>query len=121
MSNSSKHITLTLSDHFHNSVSSRAAIVNLFDIDMHDVASITVDFQDITFLSRSAAHQLLTTKSEFSEKHNIKVSFINLQKDIREMLETVESSLLQSNNKSSDVEIIHFSNESEFNKFLNEI
>jgi len=121
MSNSTKHITLKLSDHFHNSVSSRAAIVNLFDIYMNDVASITVDFQDIGFLSRAAAHQLLTTQKEFSHERNVKVVFANMQKDVRDMLETVQSSLQKKSNKSSGVEVIHFSNESEFNEFLKEI
>ena len=56
--------------------------------------SVDLDFKDVEFLSRSAAHELLTLKDELSHSFLRKkiVSFINPRDNVSEMLKIVASS-----------------------------
>ena len=49
-----------------------------------DTESVDLDFQEVKFISRSVAHELLTMKEELTSKK--KLVFINLDKDVKEML-----------------------------------
>ena len=56
--------------------------------------SVDLDFKDVEFLSRSAAHELLTLKDDLSHSFLRKkiVSFINTRDNVSEMLKVVASS-----------------------------
>ncbi|MDD5547347.1 MAG: STAS domain-containing protein [Candidatus Pacebacteria bacterium] len=49
---------------------------------------VVLDFKDVQFISRSAAHELLLIKEELSQK-NKELSFENTNDDIAEMLRVV--------------------------------
>ena len=56
-----------------------------------DTEAVDLDFANVEFVSRSAAHQLLTMKEELMQKswHSKKVSFVNTNKDVEEMFRVV--------------------------------
>lgn len=53
-----------------------------------DDESVVLDFQDVDFISRSAAHELLLIKEEARIKSK-ELSFENTNKDVAEMLRVV--------------------------------
>ncbi len=121
MNKSDRQITIRLYDHYHNSVISRAAINNLFDVDLENLHSINIDFKDISFISRSAAHQLMIQKRLLSEK-NIKITFSNLSPKVEETLNIVEKDAQNQRHKnSSNLEKVPIRNQDELHKFLMEI
>ena len=65
---------------------------------------IILDFENITFISRAAADQLLKEKEKLSKK-NIEVSFLNLNNNTSEMLAMV-SQRAKSKPNLSDLRII---------------
>ncbi len=50
--------------------------------------SVVLDFKNVQFISRSAAHQLLLTKEEV-HYHKKELSFINTNEEVSEMLRTI--------------------------------
>jgi len=55
-----------------------------------DAESVELDFTDIEFISRSAAHELLVMKEDFLREHFKKeISFENTNESITEMLRVV--------------------------------
>ena len=53
-----------------------------------DAKSVVLDFTNVDFISRSAAHELLVIKEELHVK-NREISFENTTKDVSEMLRVV--------------------------------
>ena len=53
-----------------------------------DIKSVVLDFTDVQFISRSAAHELLLVKEELRHK-NKELSFENTNQDVTEMLRIV--------------------------------
>ena len=52
-----------------------------------DAKSVDLNFKDVKFISRSAAHELLTIKDSVTKR--VKIDFINTSDDVKEMLRTV--------------------------------
>lgn len=83
-----KTISIILSKIFNSSISTRAAVENLFkDIDADEVV---IDFLDISFISSSAAHQMVT-EIKYLEKRQVKVYCENRAKDVFKMMELAKS------------------------------
>jgi len=53
-----------------------------------EIQSVVLDFTDVEFISRSAAHELLLLQEEFHQKHK-ELSFENANKDITQMIRIV--------------------------------
>lgn len=70
-------------------VSSRD-VVDLLKIQIleSETRAVILDFKNVEFVSRSAAHELLVIK-ETAHQKNIEVSFENANKDVSEMLRIV--------------------------------
>jgi len=51
-------------------------------------STVDLDFADIAFISRSAAHEFLVLKDEL-KKRNIDLQFINAENEVAEMLRVV--------------------------------
>ena len=77
-----------LSAIFTDSIASRAAVINLFRDVTEKIQSIALDFEDITFISRSASHQFMLEKERF-EKKKIKVEFLSVSRQVKEMFEAI--------------------------------
>ena len=71
-------------------VGSRDIVNSLVDIiKMADSSSVELDFKNVEFLSRSAAHEFLLLKEKFAQQHNIVLSFTNTPDNIAQMLRIV--------------------------------
>jgi len=81
-------VKIILSNKFKRSISTRAAIENLFK-DLR-AEEIIIDFSDIHFISSSAAHQIVT-EVRVLEKKNIIVCLENMTIDINRMLELAKT------------------------------
>jgi len=62
---------------------------------------INLDFSNVDFVSRSAAHELVLLQEKYRLK-GIFVSFVNTNKDIREMIRVVASNRVLPNTKDSE-------------------
>ena len=118
MTRNKNHIVLKLSEHYNNSIASRAAIINLFDIDLTEIKILEIDFSDITFVSRSATHQFIKEKERIENTLKIKVDFINLSSEVKEIFELVANSIESPKPVTSSIHRVHFSTPKEFQSFL---
>ena len=68
-------------------VSSRDVVSNLRTaVNAADTKSVDLSFKNVDFISRSAAHELLSMKEDLLRKRDKKaISFINLNRDVKEM------------------------------------
>lgn len=121
MTSKKHHIKLNLSEHFNNSVSSRAAVINLFAIDLSDIKTLQVDFITIDFVSRSATHQFIKEKEKLENKSHVKVNFSNINKAVKHMFDIVNKSIESPQPKVSEIRRVHFSTQKEFSSFLSRI
>jgi|GEM_PF-1294040 len=112
------HIKIKLSERFRNSIASRVAIINLFDVELSDVKTLEVDFSDIAFVSRSATHQFIKEKERIEKELHIKVDFSNLCKEVRKNFEIVIESIEAPKPVISSIHRVHFSTQKDFQSFL---
>lgn len=91
----------------------RSAFRNAFEYNI-----IWVDFAHIKFLSRTAAHEILTIKKSLNEE-DIDVSFANLSSQVNEMLDLVEnSSNLPKDADFRFVKWLSFKNQEDYKNYL---
>jgi len=79
-----KEQRLILSKKFNNSISTRIAVENLFKNIKTD--ELIIDFSDISFISSSAAHQMVI-EIRLLEQRNINVKCENMNPDVSRMIE----------------------------------
>ena len=70
---------------FDNIISTRAAIDEVFSSDTRKLEEIYIDFSEISFISSSAAHQLVLKMREY-EKKNIQVTLLNMKEEVERMI-----------------------------------
>ncbi len=115
------HIKIKLSEHYKNSIASRAAIINLFDLDFSQIESLEVDFSDITFVSRSATHQFIKEKERIANNFQVKVVFSNVTTELKEIFEIVNESIENPKTLTSSIHRVYFSTQKEFQNFLSRV
>lgn len=81
---------VSLRKYFSNSISTRAAIENIFDFNLSNLKSITYDFTEINFISSSAAHQFVL-ELEKIDSNRIEVTLTNIVDDVQKMLDLSRS------------------------------
>jgi len=74
-----------------DSIKSRSAIRSFFEFSA-DIDAVVVDFAKITFLSRTAAHEMLVLQNNLSSQ-GMDISFLNVSASVNAMLELVKNSL----------------------------
>lgn len=79
-----KEQRLILSKKFNNSISTRIAVENLLKNIKTD--ELIIDFSDISFISSSAAHQMVI-EIRLLEQRNINVKCENMNPDVSRMIE----------------------------------
>ena len=85
----SKSFYIRLGDMFEASLSTRQAVSLIANkVPKATVTEVTVDFEGITFISRSFAHEFL----RFEERAPYKVKRINLEPDIQKIFKIVDAS-----------------------------
>ena len=86
-------------------LSSRDAIRNLDKlIKKAKTDLVELDFIEIDFVSRSAAHELLLLKEKFSRQSKI-ISFINANQDVSKMLRIVAANRALPSQKSTEINV----------------
>ena len=71
-------------------IHSRDAVKLVQDaIEKTDVMSVSLDFANVEFISRSAAHELLVLKENLKQTKNRDIVFTNTNKDVNDMLRVV--------------------------------
>ncbi len=121
MTKNKNHIIIKLSEHYKNSIASRAAIINLFTIDLTEIKTIEIDFSYITFISRSATHQFIKEKERLENTLKIKADFINLSSEVKEIFDLVAKSIESPKPVTSSIHRVHFSTPKEFQSFLTRV
>jgi len=77
---------IKLNSYFDKSISTRAAIKNLFIFSKKGIGEVIIDFDKISFISSSASHQL-TLEIRDCEQNNISVALLNVNENIDRMIE----------------------------------
>ena len=85
-----KSMIIQLNSYFNRSISTRAAIQNLFSFDKTEAEEIIFDFSGINFVSSSASHQFYLEVKKL-ESLNTTISFINVIPDVEKMLVLAKS------------------------------
>ncbi len=84
-----RKLTIKMAEVLATILSSRDLIDNLKIVVLKaDAKSIDLDFSEVEFVSRSAAHALLVMKEDLRQRGK-EICFINANKDIENMLRTV--------------------------------
>jgi anti-anti-sigma regulatory factor len=83
-----KKEVIILSNKFDRSISTRAAVKNLFKDIKPD--ELVIDFSSICFISSSAAHQMVIEIKRFEER-NISVTCENVNVDVSRMMELAKT------------------------------
>ena len=97
-------------------INSRSSVSNLLQ-DAHNADHAVIDFKNISFISRSAAHQLLT-EIEILQNKGVDITFSNLGPELEAMLDQVSSSRKTNYKRATFVKRRSFASEQEFEDFL---
>lgn len=90
------NITIDVAQHLANIIGSRDVAAKLASvIKKADAKSVDLDFSNVEFISRSAAHELITLKNDLKRKFLKKkdIDFINMTKDVKEMVRLVAANI----------------------------
>lgn len=107
---------IELSHLFDRQISGRSAVDSVFS-SLEGVHHLVLDFSSIQFISRSAAHQLIST-IDLLQNNKITVELISLELEVEKMLSTVRKSIEKPKKLATYVEFLTFSNEVELEKFI---
>jgi predicted Zn-ribbon and HTH transcriptional regulator len=117
----STHKVIKLSDYFDSNIITRTAISKVFDeVVSKDTNSIYLDFKSINFISRSAAHELLT-RIRRENKRGYFFQNINVNANISYMFSTVLKSMKNKDINNNIVTVYNLTNEDELLDVFNQI
>lgn len=105
-----------LSDFFAENISNRESVRLVFG-KIPQTDSVTIDFTDIKFISRAAAHELAVLLENYQNKGN-SISLVNVSPEVNKMMETVADSRNVDYKKATFIERITFSTENELDSYL---
>ncbi|MHA7131831.1 STAS domain-containing protein [Algoriphagus namhaensis] len=107
---------IQLSTLFDNQISGRSAVDSIFS-SLEGVHHFILDFSSIRFISRSAAHQLISTM-DLLQKNRVTVELLSLDPEVERMLSRVRKSIEKPTKLATYVEFLSFSSEKEMEKFM---
>lgn len=108
--------TIKLAKVFDKQISGRSAVNAVFS-ELNGVHHLILDFSDIQFISRSAAHQLISCV-ERAQQERISVETPFQSQSVSEMLQKVKISIKNPKKLATYVEFLTFSSEKEMDDFL---
>lgn len=112
----SKRQNIVLSNKFLNQINSRAsiyAIIGRLKRNKH----YSIDFKNIDFISRAAAHELVSLQSKLLSR-GIDVTYINVPSNINLMIHRVEESNKSNTKNATFVKHLKFKGEKELHNYL---
>ena len=107
---------LILKKNFDRIISTRVAIENLFDFDVSAVDELTIDFSDITFISSSAAHQLVLELRKLKDL-DIEINLLNVNEDVQRMINIAKTDR-KNIFTTQPIEVLETPGEKELDEFL---
>lgn len=107
---------INLSKLFDRQISGRSAVDSIFS-SLEGVHHLILDFSSIEFISRSAAHQLISVVDQL-QKNRISVELKCLDPELAKMLSKVRRSIEKPVKLATYVEFLSFSDEKELEKFV---
>jgi anti-anti-sigma regulatory factor len=107
---------IELSKVFDSQISGRSAVDSIFS-SLEGVHHLILDFSSIQFISRSAAHQLIST-IDLLQKNRVTVELLSLEPEVERMLSKVRKSIEKPTKLATYVEFLTFSSEKEMDKFI---
>lgn len=107
---------IKLAEIFEEQISGRSAVNAVFS-ELYGVHHLILDFSGIQFISRSAAHELIT-KMEEVQKKLVSVEIYSPSKEVSEMISKVKLSMKNPKKLATYVEFLTFSSEKERDEFL---
>ncbi|MBS9523308.1 STAS domain-containing protein [Litoribacter ruber] len=107
---------IRLSTFYADSISNRESIRIIFD-KVSEVDNFSVDFENIDFISRAAAHELAVYLERYQNRGK-SISLLNVAPSVNQMLETVAESKKVDYKKATFIERISFKNENEMEAYL---
>lgn len=116
MNSKTENIVIKFSDIFDISVTSRSAIRNLFNFKIPGVKTVELNFNNILFVSRSAAHQILLESEKLAES-GINVFRSNVAEGLIAMFDIVSDRNRKVKN-TSKIQIIEIKNDKDFKKII---
>src|SRR5258708_750617 len=105
---------------YREDISFRDAIALLFDREFEPNQVIEINFSEIAFITRSAAHQLLKEEKKIKLKYNAELRITHTNKEIDQMLDVVRESISHRKkiSKADKVEFISLASERDLIRFL---
>ncbi|WP_143959145.1 STAS domain-containing protein [Litoribacter populi] len=108
----------TISFQWLDSLKGRNTIKSAFNQPFSSEDRLLVDFAGVKFISRAAAHELLSQVDKLAKK-GVESSFINLNEELDKMFDLVENSIGKEKQASFRfVKWLEFENESKYQKYL---
>jgi len=98
---------------FGRSITNRSAVRSLFDKD-DGSSNLILDFKEVLFISRSAAHELLVQSRKFEH-----FEFVAVQDTVQAMFDSVKYSIENPKRKTFPLPRVKFNDLNAFEKYLN--
>jgi anti-anti-sigma regulatory factor len=108
--------TIILSNEFLNQINSRASIDAII-YRLKPNAHYSIDFKNIDFISRAAAHELIFLKTKVVNR-GIDITYLNVPGSINEMIQKVEQSSKSDVKSNTFVKQIDLKGEEELHQYL---
>ena len=86
--------TILVKDIIGKAISSREVIIEILEKELAKMKSslVHVNFKDVEFISRSAAHELIRVKEQLEHVKKKNIEFIKLSEDVAQMIRLVAAS-----------------------------
>ena len=97
-----------------NQINGRSIVASLF---LEKESAYKLNFEGITFISRSAAHELLTTIDKLKE-NNVEVKIVNITFSIGRMIKQVDFSRKTGEKLATFVNRLNFNTTAELDNFI---
>lgn len=111
-------LQIHIRDFFSESISSRDAIAMLFNREFLPNQEVVLDFTNVEFITRSAAHQLLKEIQRIEEFFMCKVNLCCCSTEVQKMIDIVRSNRITELSPSSEVKQVYFKTSAALNEFL---
>jgi restriction endonuclease S subunit len=84
---------IILSENGRETIQSRDEVILLFTIDFKDIDTLILDFENLQFISRSPAHEVLKQVEKVKNFYGIECKFISMNTDIEKMFEIIKNTV----------------------------
>ncbi len=129
MSYQKNDIILYLARHFGEKVSSRMAIRHLINSsDVKEMERVIIDFNDVSFLSHSAADQLLKERERLEQQacpaksgESKTVTFKNVSASVQKLLEAVRKTRQSKERETSELKEFRYDTQQELKDFIMQV